>query len=138
MWPRAARKVRISVSEIRLESDRKAYLSALNAIDFEEGVVIGSYVGLLEQQINSLEKEVRDLRKFKESATKLYKYTHLNAKKSVEEKTQLRDQNECFHKALGFYADRKSWELGDPYEPRDCEIWRDQGSIACKALEGEK
>lgn len=44
-------------------------------------------------------------------------------------------QNKRYRRTLEFYADRKSWELGDPYEPRDCDAWRDQGSKARQALE---
>lgn len=60
-------------------------------------------------------ERVRELENFKKKAEELYKYTHINAKKSIEEKENLEQENEHYRKALekiqGKYVDTHCFDF---------------------------
>ena len=51
-----------------------------------------------------LQERVRELEEFKKGAERLYKYAHISAKKSVEEKEKLIEQNKRYRKLLNKVA----------------------------------
>lgn len=80
--------------------------------------------------IHELEKRVQELEED-------YKFGSEQMGLLVKDRNKLEEQNRRYRRALQFYADEKTWELSDPYEPMGCEAWRDNGKKARQALEGD-
>src|SRR5699024_1277771 len=70
------------------------------------------------KNIIGLNKRVQELEEFKKKAEELHKYTHINAKKSVEEKERLEQQNKRYREIMekskkAIQANLQRWNYKD-------------------------
>lgn len=130
------------MSKKRLEEIEAKYsiltmTSEKNGTEYIE-VDVEDLVFLIQNSFKQAER-VHELETFKEEMENRYKLWHIGAKKVLAEKEELKQQNKRLREALEFYADEENWisaltSIGD----FPCEVEKDQGEIARKALEGEK
>lgn len=109
----------------RLEEikENKTYLNSLQSrICAVDEADFDWLISTVEEQ----QKEIEESKKFKSEVEKHYKYTHLSAKKSIEEKEKLKKENARLRETLNKISDY-DWETHDEVV-----------SMARKALEGEQ
>src|SRR5690625_1209337 len=144
-------KERLEEIEREIERSNNATLKG-NSLGAERMILdlheIGRFEWLVKHAKEQAER-VQELEKFKRDVEQMYRYIHLNAKKSVEEKENLQKQNKRYREALEFYADEKNYDykintdsVGDMHdmsymEIHDVEskIMYDYGEKATKALD---
>ena len=78
-------------------------------------------------------ERVQELEEFKLKVEKMYKYIHINAKKSVAEKEKLEQQNKRYREALELIK-LKTLDIKENKDTRPFQIY----GIASEALEGEE
>src|SRR5690625_4811120 len=77
-------------------------------------------------------ERVQELEEFKLKVEKMYKYIHINAKKSVAEKEKLEQQNKRYREALELIK-LKTLDIKENKDTRPFQIY----GIASEALEAE-
>lgn len=78
-----------------LKQEKQSFMNALNVLDYDEGIVIGSYVGKLEQQNKRLHEMLKDERD-----------TNIDTEEYIEEKYKaklldMRRETKRYREALG-------------------------------------
>src|SRR5690625_2229229 len=77
-------------------------------------------------------ERVQELEKFKRDVEQMYRYIHLNSKKSVREKEALQEQNKRYREALELIK-LKTLDIKGNKDTRPFQIY----GIASEALEGD-
>lgn len=108
--------------------------------DTKQAGARGGYVCVIGyENLKALIKQaerVQELEGFKSKVEKLYKYTHLNAKKSIAEKTHLEEQNKRYREAIESLHNIIGARSSDVYYTRQTR--REMFDITKKALEREE
>jgi len=122
-------KERLEEIEREIERSNNATLKG-NSLGAERMILdlheIGRFEWLVKHAKEQAER-VQELEKFKRDVEQMYRYIHLNSKKSVREKEALQEQNKRYREALKLIMRRTDYEL----YPDLIQI----NTIAWKALE---
>lgn len=103
------------------ENQREGYIYTLSDYDYKWLIEQAKQVSALETTIDFYQSALRDadrrvqeLENFKRESERLYKYAHLNAKVSLEEKRRLEKQNKRYREAIERIEN--TWKLTNDYQ----------------------